>query len=239
MVSLLSLPTEVRLQIYAFLLDSHAPSTADQMPLINPNQPTPEAREIYKSLLLSCRTIHHEAAPAFYSRCTFYANRPYDFANTFLRRLTLQDLTMDKLTALRHLELKVHGSRPFNEWRHDMAYTKGERKYWMDLVRVFDTYRELGRCLDSLVLTLTRERSDVAFTFHSQPLILTRVTNAFNSEREAERMLEAAQLLHERHLPHLALSRDVRDNVSQDLDPVSGTYMRWILQRIYTVRLLR
>ena len=239
MASLFSLPAEVRLQIYDVLLASYPPSTADQTPSANPNQPTPEARETYKSLLLSCKTIHHEAAPAFYSSCTFYANHPYDFANTLLRRLTLQDLTMDKLTALRHLELKVHGGRPFNEWRHDMTYTKGECRYWMDLVRVFDTYRELGSCLDSLVLTLTRERSDVAFTFQSLPLILTHVTNAFDSEREAERMLEAAQLLHERRLPHLTLSREVRDGVRQDLDPASRTYRRWILQRIYMVRLLR
>ena len=145
MASLLNLPTEVRLVIYDLLLNSYppvTPVTADQTALTNPNpnQPSSAGREMYKSLLLSCKTIHHEAAPAFYRACTFFPHQPYDFANTFLRRLAFADLTMDKITSLRHLELKLVGARPFNEWAHEMTYIKGERKYWFDLVRVFDTY---------------------------------------------------------------------------------------------------
>jgi hypothetical protein len=238
MPSLLDLPIEVRLRIYDVLLDSYPYFTADEVALTNPNQPTAEAREMFKSLLLVCKTMHHEATPAFYRSCTFYANRPYDFANTFLRRLTIEEVTMDKVVSIRHLELKLEACRPLNEWSHECTYTKGERKYWMDLVRVFDVYRELSR-LDSLMLTLTRTRSDVAFYVNPNFGPNISIRNVWNTEREAQRMLEVAQILHRKRLPNLVLSRDVQDIFAQDMNPASGTYQGWKPQRIFTVRLLR
>jgi hypothetical protein len=238
MPSLLHLAIETRLRIYDVLLESFTYVTADPAMLINPNEPSSEGRETFKRLLLVCKAIHHEAAPAFYRSCTFYANRPYDFANTFLRRLTMEDVTMDKLVSLRHLELKLEVSRPFNEWMHESTYTKGEYRYPMDLVRVFDEYRELGH-LDSCVLTLTRTRSDVAFHFNPMFGLAANMENAWDTEREAQRMLEAAQILNRRRLPLLTLSQDVQDVMTQDMNPSSGTYQGWKPQRIFTVMLLR
>jgi hypothetical protein len=108
----------------------------------------------------------------------------------------------------------------------------------MDLVRVFDAYRELS-CLHSLVLTLTRTRSDVAFYVNPNLGPNVSIRKVWNTEREAERMLEAAQILHRKRLPYLTLSRDVEDIFVQDLNPASGTYQGWKPQRIFIVRLLR
>ena len=58
-------------------------------------------------------------------------------------------------------------------------------------------------------------------------------------EREAQRMLETAQLLNWRRLPQLTLSQDVQDAFAQDLNPSSYTYLGWKPQSISIVRLLR
>lgn len=51
-------------------------STAGQMALINLNQPGPQARETFKSLLFVCKTTHHEAAPTFFGRLHYIRRAP-------------------------------------------------------------------------------------------------------------------------------------------------------------------
>ena len=70
-------------------------------------------------------------------------------------------------------------------------------------------------------------------------IALPVVADAFNNEREAQRMLDAALTLQARRLPDLAPARDARDDARQDLDPASGTYQHWIVYRTFTVTLRR
>jgi hypothetical protein len=65
------------------------------------------------------------------------------------------------------------------------------------------------------------------------------IGDAWNMEREAQRMLAATQPLNRRYLPQLTLSQNVQDIFAQDLNPSSYTYQGWKPQRIFTVRLLQ
>jgi len=149
-VPLFYLPMETRLQIYRLLLPSDFCSgdkgqafdepddAADNDAVDNDaidnvaaseepstQQPTYDDRQAYGQLLLVCKMIHVEAAPAFYNRVTFFVKESFKFANTFLRLLPVY-----KIASIRH-----------------------RSKVLNDLITVLRMYHELSD-LDSLTLTM-------------------------------------------------------------------------------------
>jgi hypothetical protein len=117
--------------------------------LANPHQPTCEDRKTYSQLLLVCKTIHHEAAPLFFRKTTFFIKEPFRFANTFLRKLA-----HDKIYSLRYLELRL-GFLDFGYIQSPKPIRKIQVLY--KLLKLFETYYEELSVLDSIILTLVMD----------------------------------------------------------------------------------
>jgi hypothetical protein len=166
-VPLFYLPIETRLQIYRLLLPSDFCSgdkgqafdepddAADNDAVDNDaidnvaaseepstQQPTYDDRQAYGQLLLVCKMIHVEAAPAFYNRVTFFVKESFKFANTFLRLLPAY-----KIASIRHLELRL------SWWDFRYVNWTYRSKVLNDLITVLRMYHELSD-LDSLTLTM-------------------------------------------------------------------------------------
>ena len=75
MASLLSLPLEVRLQIYAFLL--RAPDDHNTMPTLS--------FQLHPAILSTCIQVHDEALPVLYADNLFVAHHGYLASNVKLR----------------------------------------------------------------------------------------------------------------------------------------------------------
>lgn len=76
--SLFSLPTELRLHIYAILLTDPSPLT-----LYNDDHPHRPALPVYPAILQSCRQIYTEASPVLYHRNLFLIMLCTDQGTTF------------------------------------------------------------------------------------------------------------------------------------------------------------
>jgi hypothetical protein len=123
--------------------------------LSNPQQPARENTKTFIQLLLVCKTIHYEATPLFFNRATFFIRNPFQFANTFLRKLA-----PDKIYSLRHLELRMAIS--YFTYTHYLRPNL-KTKILSDIIKTFKTYRELS-FLDSVTLTLDVTGLDVTDT---------------------------------------------------------------------------
>lgn len=124
--------------------------------------PTRRNRKTYGQLLLVCKTIHHEAAPLFFSRATFFIKEPFQFANMFLRKLAL-----DKIYALRHLELRM-AVLDFDY--RSPAKPRRRIRVLSNLVKLFQTYHKELSGLDSMVLSLKVNGSTFRTNFDSDVL---------------------------------------------------------------------
>lgn len=131
--------------------------------LATSERPTSEGRKTYGQLLLVCKTIHCEAAPLFFSKATFFIREPFQFANTFLRKLAL-----DKIYSLRFLELRmtVFDFNTLRPWRQ-----RPKIKVLYNLQKLFEMYHRDLSGLESVVLTLVvtgtitpqNRKSDIGF----------------------------------------------------------------------------